>query len=1050
MSSFRPPRRRAAAALLLAAALACAAARAADTPITLFKSFAGNVNFTGAQKTLRTKSNASGPCDVTTSATLTLNGIPTGAVVLNAQLYWAGSGSTPDYSVLLDGVAVAAPGNRQFSSATVGYDYFSGAADVTSQVNAKKNNTYLLSGLSFNNGAPHCAVEGVLGGFQLLVIYSKAGETFRVLNLYEGFQYIRNSSLSLNLSNFQIPNPLGSATGRVGHITWEGDTTLSGGGEDLRYNGVGQVDASNVSGNQFNSASNINADAASYGIDFDAYTVQSPVILSGQTSASTAYSSGADLVLLNAEIIAAPNVPATDRSIAMVLDGPLAQSKTSKYTITLGNNGPLSESGPITVTDTLPAAFIVGGAGGSGWSCTVAGQLVSCSNPGPLAVGATLAPLVVTVTAAANASGSITNSASVGGALFDYYDGNNTASVSAIVGAAQFVPAYMLTDALCVHNVPFGNAGQPCKPVTLTSSIANVDIAGLYITYVSAGVPTALGSGATNVPMRFALSCHDPVANAGKQASFTSVGTASNKMPLCVGAGAMPGPTSGAWSAAVNVSFPGNSPTVGTATTSGGTTTITGLNNKLLYPDVGRIEMYMSDAGNRLGSTGAFVSKPQTFLLTASTLGLGANQATTPALASNPAFVAAGAAFKLGWSAMTGGVTPVLASSFGREQIPARIKLKVEAATDAAGAPLAGMVNLPNLSGVFGAVSGGAAEGSGFSFGDVGVIKLTAQLESADYLGAGNVSGAPLNVGRFVADHFETQASGPLPCASTGMVCPAGAPTMVYSRQEFELQVTAVNAAGATLLNYSGPFARAATLTAWNGAGSGATTQNPPATPAGALLAPATLAAASFGADPLLGPGVAKLKASYAFARAFDGAAPHATGLAAPTPVYLRAAESAGGDGATSSRGAASKEGGVTVASGRLNLGNAYGSELSPLRIALRAEYFTGYAANQGWRLHDGDGGAKASAVTAAGAVFGNCSKFLSVAGACKVGALAAAAAPATLPMAAGLATLQLRAPGVGGGAELRMGDPLWLPSTVARLVFGQYRSPLIYLRELH
>jgi hypothetical protein len=79
----------------------------ADTPITLFKSFAGNVSFTGTLKTMRTKNNNADPCAITNgSMNMVLSGVPNGATILNAQLYWAGSGSNPDYTVSFDGVNI--------------------------------------------------------------------------------------------------------------------------------------------------------------------------------------------------------------------------------------------------------------------------------------------------------------------------------------------------------------------------------------------------------------------------------------------------------------------------------------------------------------------------------------------------------------------------------------------------------------------------------------------------------------------------------------------------------------------------------------------------------------------------------------------------------------------------------------------------------------------------------------------------------------------------------------------------------------------------------
>ncbi|MFL6709164.1 MAG: hypothetical protein ACJ8HI_13245, partial [Massilia sp.] len=125
-------------ALLL---LVCVLPARADTPIALYKSFAGNVNFTGAQVTMRNGANGSsaGACSLyapATTLTAKLTGLPTGAIVLSAQLYWAGSGGTPDYTVNFEGLPVTATTARRYTSGTIGggYDYFSGAYDVTSQV----------------------------------------------------------------------------------------------------------------------------------------------------------------------------------------------------------------------------------------------------------------------------------------------------------------------------------------------------------------------------------------------------------------------------------------------------------------------------------------------------------------------------------------------------------------------------------------------------------------------------------------------------------------------------------------------------------------------------------------------------------------------------------------------------------------------------------------------------------------------------------------------------------------------------------------------------
>lgn len=1025
-------------AALVACLLLGAGARA-ETPITLFKSFAGNVNFTGTQKTMRTKSNSNGStgaCSVvaaTTTVKATLSGIPVGAKVLNAQLYWAASGSATDYSITFEGALLAAPPNRQYALNVDTYSYFGGAADVTAQVAARGNGDYSMSGLNVDNGSLYCGNQTVLGGFQLLVVYSLASETFRVLNVYEGFQVIQNSSLQLNLSNFKMPNPLGTATGRMGAITWEGDDTLSGNAEHLQFNGIEMSDgAMNVAGNQFNSASNINNDYASYGIDFDAYTVKSPTIQNGQTSASTYYSSGQDRVLLNAEIIAAPNVPATDRAITMKLDSTLAPSKTSTYTLTVSNNGPMAETA-LTVTDILPPALIYVSAAGTGWNCSINTQTVTCAYAGPAAVGALLAPITITVTVGASASGSVTNSATVGGALFDHYDSNNTASVSATIGAAEFSPTYVFTSGVCVHNKAFTDPGQTCKLVSL-KGMANVGIAGLFITYVSNEIPTSLGSSDIKVPMKFALTCHDPTTTAGARATFTS---ASGALPTCTPKGQNPPNTSAAWTAPADVVFPGNKPTAMVNNTSG---------NTFLYPDVGQIELFMSDSSYRLGKTEAFVSQPGGFTLVASAPGT-SNQAGRPAAANTPKFVAAGAPFSLSVTALTGGITPRIALNFGREKSPASVEIEVS------NAGFTNMVNVPALGGSFEAAVGGVVKGSAFTFAEVGIVKL---VPSVNYLGEGKISGNEVNVGRFVPDHFDTAVTAPLVCAAA-MACPSTNSKMAYSRQPFQVQVTAVSAptpaipatpttpaigptSGTIVKNYQGVFARAVALSAWNGAGTAALVQNPPLSPAGSALAPAILEASAFGDTEKGSVGV---NLTYTFPVAYSSAAPRATNLAPPTPVYVRAVEAAGGDGVTS---AAGTEDYLVIASGRLQLTHGHGSELLRMPVPVQAQYFLGKDA--GWRLNEKD---SASAVTAANFTFSGCTKKLGSGAACNT-ALLGWSGSAVLTLVNGAGTLYLRAPGAGnnGSVDVRGGDPVWLPSTVARLVFGLYKSPLIYLRELY
>lgn len=1001
--------------LVLLVLMLCGAARA-DTPIALYKSYAGNVNFVGTQVSLRPYSNTdrtNGACYVyssSTTVTATLAGIPSGATILSAQLYWAGSGD-PDYNITFEGLPLSAPRARQFTSATIGggFDYFSGAVDVTTQVAAKRNGSYSFSGLTVDTGAPYCAAEGVVGGFSLLVIYSLPSETFRVLNLYEGFQYVRYSSVTLSLSNFKTPNPLGSATGRIAHITWEGDSTLSATDEDLLFNGVELYDAINPRHNQFNSASNINGDSKSYGIDFDAYTVGSTILRGGQTSVSTVYQSGQDLVLLGAEVIAVPNVATADIGVAISRNGNLQQGLNASYTLTVSNYGPNTEAGPVTVLDTLPAGMSFVSATGSNWSCSASGQIVTCTTTSPIPVGGSLPP--ITLLAAVNNTGSMTNSASVDGEQFDNNSANDNASDTATASAVS--GTYVFTDSACVNGKAFGAAGQTCKQLTPTQIAATTGT--VYVTALAGGTPTGPTS-ANSANFSFALGCVNPAANAGVQASYP---TAANALPLCAANGAAPT----AWSNSVTMNFAASTPSA----------PLSSFN----YADVGKVQLYMQDASRRVVASSAFVVKPA--LLTITQVTRTADGAPNPA-ASNAAglgFAAVGEPFTVVAEAWT--AANVRAPNYGNEG--ALISLNVDYPADAA--VKAAMSVLPGIGGgMLGQPAGGQARRSDFAADDAGILLLTPVAYTGstanDYLGAGPVPASGVNVGRFYPDHFETSVSAPMSCLPA-MGCPADVAGAAYSAQGVAAMVTAKSRTNATLVNYVGALATPVSLSAYSAMGAGS------ANPAGGSLAGT---AVTMPADKTTSMTATP---AYGLPNAFSNAAPRALNWTAPTPVYLRAsatertvnaAGAAVNTTVTSQRASGAVEGGLTIVSGRLSVGAPYGSELLKMPVRMNAQYWS--TAGR-WENSSTD---NLSTVATAGIAFSNCLKNLGPP--CKTTALAPASSTSVV-LAAGTGTFFLKPPGSGntGSAEFAMNNPAWLPSTKGRVVFGIFKSPLIYVREV-
>lgn len=436
----------------------------AQTPIALFRSYAGNIQFTGTAGTLRSNPNSVNACSLNASGARALSGVPLGATVVAAHLYWAGSGATLDSQVTFarsGGPSLTVPASRTFTDTYNNggtlLSFFSGYADVTSLVTG--NATYTLSNLTVNSANPYCSSAAVVSAWSLVVVYSLASEPLRVVNISDGFQAFRGALLTIIDNNFQAP--ASGIDAFVSHVTWEGDTenssALNGQTENLRFQGTPLTDALNPLNNQFNSASNIIGSNTTYGVDFDRYNVAS-LVSPGQTSATTQYSSGGDLVLLSAEIFSVTNTPVANLAIAKSHSGSFTTGQSGSYTLSVSNAGPAVASGTTTVTDTLPAGLSFASAAGTGWSCGAVAQVVTCTHPGPLASAASLPSITLTVSVAPNAPASVTNTATVSNPSFDNVTANNTASDPTAI--TQLPDVIVLKSALVLSD-PVNGAANP-------------------------------------------------------------------------------------------------------------------------------------------------------------------------------------------------------------------------------------------------------------------------------------------------------------------------------------------------------------------------------------------------------------------------------------------------------------------------------------------------------------------------------------------------------------------------------------------------------------
>jgi uncharacterized repeat protein (TIGR01451 family) len=232
-----------------------------------------------------------------------------------------------------------------------------------------------------------------------------------------------------------------------------------------------------------------------------------------------------------------------DLTLAKSHSGNFVRGSTGTYTLTASNAGPGVTGGTYVVSDVVPAGLTPTLAVGSGWSCSIAAQTVTCSSSSPIAAGGTAPPITLTVSVAVGAPGSITNTATVAGGG-ETNAGNNTASdPTTIVDPAidlsiakshvgNLVALRQGTFTLAVTNqTAFPGSG----PITVTDTLAT------GVTYVS-----GTGSGWTCGSAGQVVTCTNP-GPIGANATTTIT------LTVAVGATAFPGFTNRAW-----VSHPGD------------------------------------------------------------------------------------------------------------------------------------------------------------------------------------------------------------------------------------------------------------------------------------------------------------------------------------------------------------------------------------------------------------------------------------------------------------------------------------------------------------
>ncbi|WP_052808030.1 LamG domain-containing protein [Methyloterricola oryzae] len=510
--------------------------------------------------------------------------------------------------------------------------------------------------------------------------------------------------------------------------------------------------------------------------------------------------------------------------------------------------------------------------------------------------GLTCTPSTLTVKSCSDAACATAYTAGVTGTL----SATGTPTVNWVSGNSFTIPASSSSTTLDVQVTTAGSVVFGVASATPTSAGASCNFGSPPCTFTAADagflfdVPDHRSEAAQTVNISAvkksdgSLACTPAFASVSKSVTFICAyqNPATGSLPVRVGGSAL--------NASNNVASAcdGSGHAVSLSFNASGVASTT-----VQYADAGALTLsasYASASGSSAGlsmtGSDSFVAAPSSFSFSGTTAGP----------------IIAGKTFSTTVTALnaSGNATP----NFGRESSPEAVTLSASRYRPTGSGAVDGA-----FSGSLGSFSSGSASASNLTWSEVGTIDLTASLSDGNYLGSGlNVTGSTSGgaVGRFRPDHFVTTVT-------------PGCGSFTYSAQPMTVIVRAYNGAVSPVLtqNYDGTadtspnYAKDLTLSAVGGSGGS--------------LSPTAFAATVFdsGSATLTTP-------TYTFASA----------AIAPATVHVRATDS---DGVSSSGFA---EGGSEFRSGRLWLGNGYGSELLDLSLPAQVQYYadatTGWAAN--------------------------------------------------------------------------------------------------------
>ncbi|NUN71314.1 MAG: DUF11 domain-containing protein, partial [Bacteroidetes bacterium] len=496
----------------------------AQTPVSLYNSFSGPVNYTVVGGSLRTQGNTADPMALRASDTSKLT-YPSGSTIIGAYLYWAGSGSTADNNVTLNGNSISA--SRTFTESYLNGSawlyFFGGFADVTSIVASGGNNvTYTFTDLTIDNTGNYSTSQAAISGWAMVVVYYNESEVKKAVNIFDGFEIFRGEQITFSPNNFYVPYSL--VEGKMTHITFEGDkensTSLNGYNEQVLFNSTSLTDAYNPTNNQFGSRSNNFPEDSTFGVDIDTYDITS-LLSPADTQATSVYSSGGDLVILNVEVISIADTSNSDIRVTKTHSGgSIVAGTTFTYTLAVSNYGP-DTTGTITLIDSLPSGltfvsstFGPGGDYGTGWTIdSTQRPKYVWTHTGAHPDSTDLPPVTITAYITAENYPTQYNSAYASSPQFDRKPWNNSST-----DAVPILSPIFLTSTKTYSDLNGGSV-RPGDTLLYTINVAN---SGNYPAY-NISVIDSMPTGMSVVPGSFSpTATYTGTASTGQVVTFST------------------------------------------------------------------------------------------------------------------------------------------------------------------------------------------------------------------------------------------------------------------------------------------------------------------------------------------------------------------------------------------------------------------------------------------------------------------------------------------------------------------------------------------------